>query len=60
MGRWKTSVNTADKRTYAKKYNNYFEPFVGGGAVAFELLPENALINDINKEFYMQLLMRSK
>lgn len=32
-----------------EKYNNYFEPFVGGGAVIFELLPEKALINDINK-----------
>ena len=32
-----------------EKYNNYFEPFVGGGAVTFALLPENALINDINK-----------
>ena len=32
-----------------EKYNNYFEPFVGGGAVTFELLPANALINDINK-----------
>lgn len=31
------------------KYNRYFEPFVGGGAVTFELLPANALINDINK-----------
>jgi len=31
------------------KYNNYYEPFVGGGAVIFELLPANALINDINK-----------
>lgn len=30
-------------------YNHYYEPFVGGGAVIFELLPENALINDINK-----------
>lgn len=32
-----------------EKYNRYFEPFVGGGAVIFELLPSNALINDINK-----------
>ncbi len=32
-----------------KQYNNYFEPFVGGGAVVFDLLPANALINDINK-----------
>lgn len=30
-------------------YNNYYEPFVGGGAVIFDLLPANALINDINK-----------
>lgn len=32
-----------------EKYNNYYEPFIGGGAVIFDLLPENALINDINK-----------
>ena len=32
-----------------KQYNKYYEPFVGGGAVVFELLPEKALINDINK-----------
>ena len=31
------------------KYNNYYEPFVGGGAVIFALLPANALLNDINK-----------
>lgn len=37
------------KERMPKKYNHYYEPFVGGGAVTFELLPTNALINDINK-----------
>ena len=37
------------KERMPEKYNNYYEPFVGGGAVTFELLPSNALINDINK-----------
>ena len=37
------------KERMPEKYNKYFEPFVGGGAVTFELLPANALINDINK-----------
>lgn len=37
------------KERMPETYNKYFEPFVGGGAVIFELLPENALINDINK-----------
>lgn len=37
------------KMRMPEKYNNYYEPFVGGGAVIFELRPENALINDINK-----------
>lgn len=31
-----------------KEYNNYYEPFIGGGAVLFELLPKQAIINDIN------------
>lgn len=37
------------KERMPEKYNNYYEPFVGGGAVTFELMPANALINDINK-----------
>ncbi len=32
-----------------EKYSDYYEPFVGGGAVIFDLLPADALINDINK-----------
>lgn len=37
------------KERMPEQYNNYYEPFVGGGAVTFELLPANAVINDINK-----------
>ena len=29
-------------------FNNYFEPFIGGGAVLFESQPLKAVINDIN------------
>lgn len=37
------------KERMPENYNNYYEPFVGGGAVTFELRPANAVINDINK-----------
>lgn len=33
-----------------KKIDYYCEPFVGGGAVLFDLQPQKALINDLNEE----------
>jgi len=32
------------------EYDTYFEPFVGGGALLFELSPKKAVINDYNDE----------
>lgn len=45
----KRQLLTQIRERMPETYNNYFEPFVGGGAVVFELLPEKAVINDINK-----------
>jgi DNA adenine methylase len=33
-----------------KKFNKYFEPFIGGGALLLELAPKEAIINDYNPE----------
>ena len=38
------------KKYIPEEYNTYYEPFVGGGALLFELSPKNAVINDSNKE----------
>lgn len=40
------------------KYNRYFEPFIGGGALWLSIAPEHAFINDTNEQLinlYTQL-----
>jgi len=38
------------KKYIPKKYKTYFEPFIGAGAMLFDLQPKKAIINDTNKE----------
>lgn len=38
------------------KYRRYIEPFLGGGAVLFDLTPKSAIVNDINAELVAMYL----
>lgn len=38
------------KEHLPEEYDTYYEPFVGGGALLLDLLPEKAVINDCNYE----------
>lgn len=38
------------KKYLPEDFDTYYEPFVGGGALLFELSPQRAVINDSNKE----------
>ncbi len=38
------------KNYLPKTFNTYYEPFVGAGALLFELKPQKAIINDVNPE----------
>jgi len=46
----KTQIINKLKEYFPQSFNNYFEPFVGGGALLFSVAPKKAIINDSNHE----------
>ena len=46
----KTQILSKLKEYMPSEFNRYYEPFVGGGALLFSLMPKHACINDSNTE----------
>jgi len=46
----KTQILDALRARLPKKFNRYIEPFIGGGALFFDLNPREAIIADLNPE----------
>lgn len=46
----KTQLLPEINKRLPKQFNTYYEPFFGGGALLFSLLPSSAVINDLNSE----------
>ena len=46
----KTQLLSEIRKRIPPQFNTYYEPFVGGGAVLFDLAPNEAVIGDMNSE----------
>lgn len=46
----KSQLITQYKPYFPETFKTYYEPFLGGGAIFFHLLPEKAILTDINPE----------
>ena len=46
----KRQIMSEIKKYVPENYDTFYEPFLGGGAVFFELAPKKAVINDYNSE----------
>jgi DNA adenine methylase len=44
----KRQILSEIRKYIPQNYSTYYEPFVGGGAVLFDIQPQKAIINDIN------------
>jgi len=47
---WKRQIISQLEKLFPKEFNNYFEPFIWGGAVFFNLQKEKSFLSDINEE----------
>jgi len=46
----KTQLLQNIREVIPEKYDTYYEPFLGGGAVLFDLKPQKAIVSDINPQ----------
>jgi DNA adenine methylase len=46
----KTQILDMIRKLLPKSFNNYYEPFLGGGALLFDLAPDSAVVSDSNEE----------
>ena len=56
----KRSILQEIKKHFPSQFNNYYEPFVGGGAIFFDLGHKNSFISDLNLELITTYLVIKK